>query len=163
MKTLDSYQNDLLNIQSNLLNYAYFLTSNREDAYRLLNDTTSIVIDNKSRFDRQPSLKECALAVMRVIYQKKFSSVNHSKVVGGDYDYRYHLDLAEEPAGNGAVCIEESRLRQEISTLGEPYAKIYSLYIAGYTDDEIAGACSLSREAVADGLSHACRRMASAF
>jgi len=40
--TTPSFQTNLMNIQSNLLNFAYMLTSNRDDAYDLLQDTPSL-------------------------------------------------------------------------------------------------------------------------
>ena len=35
-----NFQTKLLSLQGNLLNFAYLLTSNRDDAYDLLQDTT---------------------------------------------------------------------------------------------------------------------------
>ena len=41
------FQTNLMNLQNNLLNFAYMLTSNREDAYELLQDTTLKALDNE--------------------------------------------------------------------------------------------------------------------
>lgn len=40
------FQSHLMNLQSNMLNFAYMLTSNRDDAYDLLQDTTLKALDN---------------------------------------------------------------------------------------------------------------------
>ena len=42
----DTIRTKLVAIQTNLLNFAYTLTSNRDDAYDLLQDTTLKVLDN---------------------------------------------------------------------------------------------------------------------
>ena len=45
-----NFQTKLLGLQSNLLNFAYLLTSNRDDAYDLLQDTTLKALDNEDGF-----------------------------------------------------------------------------------------------------------------
>ena len=42
-----TFQAKLLSVQRNLLNFAYTLTSNRDDAYDLLQDTTLKALDNE--------------------------------------------------------------------------------------------------------------------
>ena len=41
------FQNKLMSLQDNLLNFAYMLTSNRDNAYDLLQDTTLKALDNQ--------------------------------------------------------------------------------------------------------------------
>ncbi len=41
----ETFQAKLLSVQRNLLNFAYSLTSNRDDAYDLLQDTTLKALD----------------------------------------------------------------------------------------------------------------------
>lgn len=45
-----TFQAKLIKLQSNMLNFAYILTSNRDDAYDLLQDTTLKVLDNKDKY-----------------------------------------------------------------------------------------------------------------
>ena len=45
-----NFQTKLLSLQSNLLNFAYILTSNRDDAYDLLQDTTLKALDNEDKY-----------------------------------------------------------------------------------------------------------------
>ena len=47
MATTKNFEANLMNLQSNLLNFAYMLTSNRDDAYDLLQDTTLKALDNQ--------------------------------------------------------------------------------------------------------------------
>ena len=46
----DKFQSKLMDLQSNMLNFAYMLTSNRDDAYDLLQDTTLKALDNEEKF-----------------------------------------------------------------------------------------------------------------
>ena len=50
MKTSESFTSRLLGLQSNLLNFAYQLTSNREAAQDLLQDTTLKALDNEDKY-----------------------------------------------------------------------------------------------------------------
>ena len=55
--TTPSFQTNLMNIQSNLLNFAYMLTSNRDDAYDLLQDTTLKALDNRDKYVENVNFK----------------------------------------------------------------------------------------------------------
>lgn len=46
----NSFQQRLLGLQDNLLNFAYMLTSNREEAKDLLQDTTLKALDNEEKY-----------------------------------------------------------------------------------------------------------------
>ena len=43
------FQSNLMDLQANMLNFAYMLTSNRDDAYDLLQDTTLKALDNEDK------------------------------------------------------------------------------------------------------------------
>ena len=45
-----NFKTKLLDLQSNMLNFAYLLTSNRDDAYDLLQDTTLKELDNEDKY-----------------------------------------------------------------------------------------------------------------
>ena len=51
------FQNNLMSLQSNLLNFAYMLTSNRDDAYDLLQDTTLKALDNEDKYADNTNFK----------------------------------------------------------------------------------------------------------
>lgn len=50
MKTNESFKNRLVGLQGNLLSFAYQLTSNREQAEDLLQDTTLKALDNEEKY-----------------------------------------------------------------------------------------------------------------
>ena len=52
-----NFQTKLLDLQSNLLNFAYLLTSNRDDAYDLLQDTTLKALDNEDKYVENVNFK----------------------------------------------------------------------------------------------------------
>ncbi len=57
MNNSSSVQTKLMALQNNLLNFAYILTSNRDDAYDLLQDTTLKVLDNEEKYSENINFK----------------------------------------------------------------------------------------------------------
>ena len=51
------FQSKLMDLQSNMLNFAYMLTSNRDDAYDLLQDTTLKALDSEDKFTEDANFK----------------------------------------------------------------------------------------------------------
>ena len=50
MKSNETFKQRVLGIQSNLLSFAYQLTTNREQAQDLLQDTTLKALDNEDKY-----------------------------------------------------------------------------------------------------------------
>jgi len=67
------FQSNLMSLQSNLLNFAYMLTSNRDDAYDLLQDTTLKALDNEDKYAENTNFKGWVFTIMRNIF------INHSR------------------------------------------------------------------------------------
>ena len=57
-----NFQTKLLDLQDNLLNFAYLLTSNRDDAYDLLQDTTLKALDNEDKYVENVNFKGWAVS-----------------------------------------------------------------------------------------------------
>ena len=66
-----NFQTKLLALQSNLLNFAYLLTSNRDDAYDLLQDTTLKALDNEEKYVENVNFKGWVFTIMRNILDRK--------------------------------------------------------------------------------------------
>lgn len=66
--TTKTFRAKLLEIQSNMLNFAYILTANRDDAYDLLQDTTLKVLDNEEKYVDNVNFKGWVFTIMRNIF-----------------------------------------------------------------------------------------------
>ncbi len=53
----NAFQDNLTKLQGNLLSFAYKLTSNRDDAYDLLQDTTLKALDNEDKYAANTNFK----------------------------------------------------------------------------------------------------------
>ena len=62
------FESKLMAMQGNLLNFAFILTSNRDDAYDLLQDTTLKALDNEDKYVENVNFKGWVFTIMRNIF-----------------------------------------------------------------------------------------------
>ena len=91
-----NFQTKLLDLQSNLLNFAYLLTSNRDDAYDLLQDTTLKALDNEDKYVDNVNFKGWVFTIMRNIFINNYRKVVRSATVIDQTEDLYHLNLPQE-------------------------------------------------------------------
>lgn len=135
----EKFQNDLMRLQSNLLNFAYMLTSNRDDAYDLLQDTTLKALDNEAKYAENTNFKGWVFTIMRNIFINNYRRGVRSATVVDTTDNLYHLNLSQD---SGIESPEESYSAAEITAaineFSDEYRIPFSMHIAGYKYNEIA-------------------------
>ena len=80
MNTL-KFQDRLLDLQDNLLNFAYMLTSNREEAKDLLQDTTLKALDNEDKYIDNVNFKGWVFTIMRNIFINNYRRVVRNQTI----------------------------------------------------------------------------------
>ena len=134
-----NFQTKLLSLQSNLLNFAYMLTSNRDDAYDLLQDTTLKALDNEDKYVDNVNFKGWVFTIMRNIFINNYRRVVRSATVIDQTEDLYHLNLSQDsgletPEGSfGAGEISDA-----INAFPDEYRIPFSMHVAGYKYNEIA-------------------------
>lgn len=152
---MNNFQTSVKDIQSNLLSHAFILTSNRDDAYALLNDTNSAVLAHEDAIPASGSVKDWAFAVMKSIFNSKYAAHHHTIEVDTRY---YQITISEEQYTTAGVS-EIHTLTDELQALDPIYSSLYNLYIAGYTCEEIAHREGLPQATVSGRLSYAARML----
>ena len=128
------FQHNLMNIQSNMLNFAYMLTSNRDDAYELLQSTTLKALVNEDKYTEGTDFKGWIFTIMRSTFANDFKS--HPADTS---DSVYKLNLTRDAAVEvPADCIEESRLTALLNELDQTSRAAMSMHLVGYSYTEIA-------------------------
>lgn len=135
----EKFQNDLMRLQSNLLNFAYMLTSNRDDAYDLLQDTTLKALDNEAKYAENTNFKGWVFTIMRNIFINNYRRIARSATVIDQTEDCYHLNLSqdsglESPDGSYAAA----EITSAINEFPEKYRVPFSMHVAGYKYNEIA-------------------------
>ncbi len=85
-----------MGLQANLLNFAFMLTSNRDDAYDLLQDTTLKALDNADKYVENTNFKGWVFTIMRNIFINNYRRVVRSATVIDQTDDLYHLNLSQD-------------------------------------------------------------------
>ena len=133
------FQTKLMSLQANLLNFAYMLTSNRDNAYDLLQDTTLKALDNESKYVDNTNFKGWVFTIMRNIFINNYRRVVRSATVIDQTEDLYHLNLSQDsgletPEGS----IGASEITAAISEFPDKYRIPFSMHVAGYKYGEIA-------------------------
>ncbi|MDE7385724.1 MAG: RNA polymerase sigma factor [Muribaculaceae bacterium] len=134
-----NFQSKLLSLQSNLLNFAYMLTNNRDDAYDLLQDTTLKALDNEDKYVDNVNFKGWVFTIMRNIFINNYRKVVRSATIIDQTEDLYHLNLPQDsgldtPEGSIAV----SDITAAINAFSDDYRIPFSMHVAGYKYNEIA-------------------------
>ena len=133
------FETKLMSLQSNLLNFAYMLTSNRDNAYDLLQDTTLKALDNESKYVDNTNFKGWVFTIMRNIFINNYRRNVRSATVVDQTEDLYHLNLSQDsgfatPEGSyGAAEITAA-----INEFSDEYRIPFSMHVAGYKYGEIA-------------------------
>ncbi len=134
-----NFQTKLLGLQSNLLNFAYMLTSNRDDAYDLLQDTTLKALDNEDKYVDNVNFKGWVFTIMRNIFINNYRKVVRSATVIDQTEDLYHLNLPQDSGfetPDGSVAAKE--ITDAINAFSDDYRIPFSMHVAGYKYNEIA-------------------------
>ncbi len=139
MGTSTTFKGKLLSLQSNLLNFAYMLTSNYDDAYDLLQDTTLKALDNEDKYVDNVNFKGWVFTIMRNIFINNYRKVVRSSTVVDKTEDLYHLNLPQDsgfqtPEGSFAAM----EITKAINSFSDEYRVPFSMHVAGYKYNEIA-------------------------
>lgn len=139
MADSSTFINKLLGLQSNLMNFAYQLTSNREAAEDLVQDTTLKVLDNEEKYVDNVNFKGWVMTIMRNIFINNYRRQVRSATLIDTTEDLYHLNISQEsgfatPEGTYAT----KEISKAISEFSDDYRIPFSMYVAGYKYSEIA-------------------------
>ena len=121
------FQDRLLGLQDNLLNFAYMLTANREEAKDLLQDTTLKALDNEDKYIDNVNFKGWVFTIMRNIFINNYRRVVRNQTIIDQTEDLYHLNLPQD-----------SGFASAINSFSEEYRIPFSMHVAGYKYHEIA-------------------------
>lgn len=139
-----TFKQRLLGLQSNLTNFVFRLTKNKESAMDLVQDTTLKVLDNESKYVENVNFKGWVFTIMRNIFINNYRrKVRSATIIDTTEDF-YHLNLSQE---SGFETPEGSFAAKEISAVinefSQEYKVPFTMYIEGYKYSEIADKLSL--------------------
>ena len=90
------FQDRLLGLQDNLLNFAYMLTANREEAKDLLQDTTLKALDNEDKYIDNVNFKGWVFTIMRNIFINNYRRVVRNQTIIDQTEDLYHPKIRKQ-------------------------------------------------------------------
>ena len=95
MKSL-SFRKDLVGVQEELLRFAYKLTTDREEANDLLQETSLKALDNEEKYTPDTNFKGWMYTIMRNIFINNYRKVVRDQTFIDHTDNLYHLNLPQD-------------------------------------------------------------------
>ena len=133
------FQQKLLSLQENMMNFALMLTANRDDAQDLLQDTTLKALDNQDKFVDNVNFKGWVLTVMRNIFINNYHKIVRVQTVVDSSADLYNLDVVNDSGFDSpdkAYQIKE--ITKAINGLNDDLKVPFSMFLSGYKYNEIA-------------------------
>ncbi len=158
------FKSSLMDLQGNMLSFAYMLTSNRDDAYDLLQDTTVKALDNYEKYTENTNFKGWIFTIMRNIFINNYRRGARQSTLIDTTDNLYHLNLSQDsgietPEGSYTV----SEITDAINGFSDEYRIPVSMMVAGYKYTEIAEKLDLPLGTVKSRIFFARKRLQERF
>ena len=134
-----NFQNRLIGLQANLLNFAYMLTSNRDDAYDLLQDTTLKALDNADKYVENTNFMGWVFTIMRNIFINRYRRMVRSATIVDTSDDLYRINTPEnslQPSPEETYLASE--ITEVVNSFPDGYRIPFTMHVAGYKYSEIA-------------------------
>ncbi|MDD6777720.1 MAG: sigma-70 family RNA polymerase sigma factor [Bacteroidales bacterium] len=138
--TTNAFLTDLLGIRPRLLNFAYRLTSDHDDAHDLLQDTTLKMLCNQSKFVEQSNFKGWAMTIMKNLFINHYRKESKKLVVDSAADNEALMDLvkSKETTETPDSALSKKEIIHLVNQLPESIRSTFALYLKGFAYQEIA-------------------------
>lgn len=128
-----------MGIQSNLLSFALKLTTDKEEAQDLVQDTTLKALNNEDKYAENVNFKGWMLTIMRNIFINNYRKSVRENTMVDSTESAYHLNLSQDSGvqtPDGAYAMTE--ITSILDKFPEDYRQPFSMHVAGYKYDEIS-------------------------
>lgn len=139
MSAKEAFKKRLLGLQGNLLSFAYQLTTNREQAEDLLQDTTLKALDNEEKYVDNVNFKGWIFTIMRNIFINNYRQTVRKATVIDQTEDLYHLNVSQDSGldtPDGSIAVKE--ISRAINSFSDDSRVPFSMHVAGYKYQEIA-------------------------
>ena len=154
------FEAKLIDLQNNMLNFAYTLTLDRDNAEDLLQETTLRALNNKEKYYENVNFKGWVFTIMHNIFVNNYRRAVRSQTMIDQTDNLYHLNAPQDSgfdSPEGAYTVAE--IMKTIDSFADEYKTPFSMHIAGYKYEEIGQELGLPTGTVKSRIFFARRRL----
>ena len=134
-----SFRKDLVGVQDELLRFAYKLTTDREEANDLLQETSLKALDNEDKYTAETNFKGWIYTIMRNIFINNYRKALRDQTYVDQTDNQFYLNQNIDIEGDsteGSYDLKE--MRRIVNALPKEYRIPFSMYVSGFKYREIA-------------------------
>lgn len=134
-----NFAQDLLSVQTELLDFAYKLTADREEANDLLQETSLKALDNEDKYTAETNFKGWIYTIMRNIFINNYRKALRDQTYVDQTDNQFYLNQNIDIEGDsteGSYDLKE--MRRIVNALPKEYRIPFSMYVSGFKYREIA-------------------------
>ena len=134
-----SFKKELIDAQDELLRFAYRLTSDREEANDLLQETSLKALDNEDKYTPNTNFRGWIYTIMRNIFINNYRKLVREQTFVDRTENLYHLNLPQNSglrSAGGAHDLKE--MYRIVNELPEEYRDPFTMHVSGFKYREIA-------------------------
>lgn len=134
-----AFEDKLIGLQNNMMNFALTLTSNREEAKDLLQETTLRVLNNKEKYYENVNFKGWVFTIMHNIFVNNYRRIVRSQTMVDQTENLYHLNMPQDSgfdSPEGAYTLSE--ITKVIESFSDEYKVPFSMHVSGFKYEEIS-------------------------
>jgi len=137
MKSL-SFRKDLVGVQEELLRFAYKLTTDREEANDLLQETSLKALDNEDKYTPDTNFKGWMYTIMRNIFINNYRKVVRDQTFVDKTDNLYHLNLPQDAGFESTErTYDLKEMHRVVNALPKEYRVPFAMHVSGFKYREI--------------------------
>lgn len=144
MKSSVNFKRELIGLQDELFRFAFKLTSDREEANDLLQETSLKALDNEEKYAPDTNFKGWMYTIMRNIFINNCRKVIREQTYVDQTENLYYLSLPQDSgfdSTEGAYDLKE--MRRVVNALPFDHHLPFSMRVAGFKYREIADKLNL--------------------
>ena len=134
-----TFKKDLLGVQDDLLRFAYKLTSDREEANDLLQETSLKALDNEEKYTPDTNFKGWIYTIMRNIFVNNYRrTVREMNLIDDTYSINQQSLIEDEEGDRFEFAYDMKQLYRVIHSIPEDMKVPFQMFVAGFKYREIA-------------------------
>lgn len=132
------FKHKLIGMQNEILNFAYRLTSDYDDAHDLLQDTIYKALTNQDKYTDNTNFKGWVLTIAKNLFINNYRRQLRSGIINDTTDNLYLLNSQELDGVTPESSYTIKEIYSFIDTMSEINKIPFKMFVEGYKYDEIA-------------------------
>lgn len=136
---MKSFRDELVGMQNELQRFAYKLTSDRDNADDLVQETSMKALENEAKYIPYSNFKGWMYTIMRNLFINNYRKVVREQTYVDQTANLYYLSLSQ---GNGFETVDSAHdlreMRRIVNQLPKEYSTAFFMHVAGFKYREIA-------------------------